>query len=65
MGKKIKKCSRNCQDHLFVLKPASKNSKYIFKVKIILCPDEDQSPIYPFFNRDGKFYTPAFILKQL
>lgn len=65
MGKKPQKCLKNCQKHNFILKPVEYFAYISRNVEVSFCPATlKHHPIFPVFNRDRKYYTSSFCLKE-
>lgn len=73
MGKKVKSalCSSGwCVNHLFELLPLKNTDcHYRRKMKLRLCPKLSAAgttfqKIVPIVNKDGRHYTPCFILEE-
>ena len=65
MGRKPTKCGKKCEQHLFSLKPVRYSAYFSREVQVSFCPALLKHPhIHPTFNRDRKYYTYSFSLKE-
>lgn len=66
MGRKPRsKCAKNCLTHRFSMKPINYFAYISRGVEASFCPQTlKHHPTFPFFNKDCKYYTSSFCLKE-
>ena len=63
MGKRTKRCPKNCEKHRFILKPVHYSAVFSRELEASYCPSHPNHPsIMPKFNKDKKHYTIGFYL---